>query len=86
MEAENSQGILALAAEVSQHVRHPLDALEIAALIESLGVTDEAALRRYGAADIFELAETILDCVRLLVANESEESQGRSIRTQATSA
>lgn len=86
MDPERSQAILALAADVSQHVVRPVDSLEITALIESLGVTDEIAVRRYGASDTFELAETILDCVRKLLVRDSEESQRQPIPAQANSA
>jgi hypothetical protein len=53
-----------LAAEITQRVKQPIDSLEIAALIESLGVTDEVATRRYGARDVFDLAETVFEQLR----------------------
>jgi hypothetical protein len=40
-------------------VRWPIDALEVTALLESLGITDEVAARRYGARDVFLLAEEV---------------------------
>jgi hypothetical protein len=51
--------IATLASEVLGRVRWPIDALEVTALLESLGITDEVAARRYGARDVFLLAEEV---------------------------
>lgn len=48
-----------LAARVSQRLPLPIDYLEIAALLESMGVTDGVARRRFGMADTFALAEVV---------------------------
>ena len=42
----------------------PLDPLELAACLESMGVTDEVAVQRYGAPDVFALAEAALQILR----------------------
>jgi len=55
---------VALADEIRQLVSRPVDALEVAALIESLGITDEIARRRYGASDTFALGECALSMLR----------------------
>ncbi len=58
------QGIAALAAEIAQRDPHPIDELEVTALLESSGVTDAVACQRYGAADVFHLAGLVLARVR----------------------
>jgi hypothetical protein len=55
-----------LVKEVASRIPLPVDALEITAMLESLGVTDELARRRYGAADAFDLAEQVLVEARAL--------------------
>ncbi|MBV8528816.1 MAG: GT4 family glycosyltransferase PelF [Candidatus Dormibacteraeota bacterium] len=57
--AEFEPAVAALAVEVAQRVRFPLEDLEIAAVLESMAISDMVAQQRYGAADVFELAETI---------------------------
>ncbi|GAA1349070.1 hypothetical protein [Saccharothrix algeriensis] len=37
----------------------PVDELQVAAVLESQGVTDDAAVERYGTADVFELAQEV---------------------------
>ncbi|MBP2336728.1 hypothetical protein JOF41_002906 [Saccharothrix coeruleofusca] len=37
----------------------PVDELQVAALLESQGVTDQAAVEQYGAADVFALAQEV---------------------------
>ena len=49
-----------LATEVRRRDPHPVDALEVAALIESAGVTDVIAAESYGYADTFRLADDVL--------------------------
>jgi hypothetical protein len=56
-----------LVSEVTRRIPLPIDGLEITALLESLGITDELARRRYGAADTFDLAEKVLISARMSV-------------------
>jgi hypothetical protein len=51
--------IASLATQVLGRVRWPIDALEVTALLESLGITDEVAAQRYNARDVFLLAEEV---------------------------
>lgn len=37
----------------------PVDALEVTALLESLGVTDQVAMQRYRSSDVFTLGEEV---------------------------
>jgi hypothetical protein len=53
-----------LAGEVRRRVPQPIDTLEIAAVIESMGVTDSVAREDYGADDCFELADLVFELVR----------------------
>ncbi len=53
-----------LATEITQRVRQPIDSLEVTALLESHGITNEVATRRYGARDVFELAEAVFERLR----------------------
>ena len=46
------------------HTSPPVDSLEVAALMESTGITDEVATERYGAADVFDLAAAALGSLR----------------------
>jgi hypothetical protein len=48
-----------LVEEIGRRVPQPIDVLEIAAVIESMGVTDPVAAEDYGVASSFELAEQI---------------------------
>ena len=48
-----------LAAEVGQRDAQPIDSLEVAAVLESIGITDEVALNRCGAPDVFALAAAV---------------------------
>jgi hypothetical protein len=52
-----------LAREVSRRVPQPLDSFEVAAVIESMGITDPVAAEDYGARDVFELADRIFATV-----------------------
>ncbi len=60
----HAEAIARLATEVAQRDRQPIDALEITAIIESLGVTDEVAQQRYGADDAFVLGEAVFDYLK----------------------
>ncbi len=55
--AEGSQDWASLRAELAARVPQPVDSLELAAVLESLGITDTTAAARYGARNTFELAE-----------------------------
>jgi hypothetical protein len=50
--------------EVDARVPQPVDALEIAAVIESMGVTDAVAKEDYAAVDGFDLAEHVFGAIR----------------------
>ncbi len=52
--------IRALAEEVMQRDAQPIDYLEVTAVLESLGITDDVASAHYGAPDTFALAERVL--------------------------
>jgi hypothetical protein len=56
-----------LLAEVIRRVPLPIDGLEITALLESLGITDELARGRYGAVDAFDLADKVLARARMWI-------------------
>ena len=49
----------ALVEEVHKACAQPLNILQVTALLESAGVTDTIARRRYGYTDVFALAESI---------------------------
>ncbi len=69
-----------LAREIMRRVAQPVDSLEIAALLESMGLTDEVATRRYGARDTFDLAEAVLD--RLKATGLPSKSKEREPKPQ----
>lgn len=48
-----------LAATIQERCRQPINSLQIAALLESAGITDAIAQRRYGYQDVFTLAEWV---------------------------
>jgi len=60
----DSAALHALANQVRQRDPLPIDYLEVTAVLESLGITDEVATNRYGAPHTFGLAEVVLDVVR----------------------
>lgn len=51
--------LASLVAEISSVCPRPVDSLQIAALLESTGVTDSVAQERYGHGNVFELARVI---------------------------
>ena len=53
----------ALVDQVEPRIPQPIDALEVTAVLESIGYTDSVAVR-YGAADSFGLGEAVLDELR----------------------
>ena len=61
----DASGVAELAVQVARRVPLPVDSLEITAILESLGVTDGVAARRYGAPDVFSLADAVLAQMRL---------------------
>ena len=63
--AMDTDAILGLADEMAIRVPLPVDALEITAVIESWGITDEVATQRYGTPDVFCLADEVLTQMRL---------------------
>jgi hypothetical protein len=54
----------ALVEEVIARVPQPVDTLEIAAVLESMGITDAVAIEDYGATSSFQLAERVIVLVR----------------------
>lgn len=53
-----------MADEVMRHCPQPLDFLEVTAIIESFGTTDDIARHQYGAPDTFALAKAVLAIIR----------------------
>lgn len=53
-----------LVEEVRDRLLRPVDALEVAAMIESTGVTDTRARKEFGANDTFALAEAVFTTLR----------------------
>lgn len=49
--------LIALEAQLAERIPQPLEALELAAVIESTGVTDEIARSNYDSENVFRLAE-----------------------------
>jgi polysaccharide biosynthesis protein PelF len=60
----NKAQIAALAADVAARSNQLLDVYETTALVESIGVTDEVAAKRYGVPDTFALGEAVLSELR----------------------
>lgn len=63
----------------------PVDSLEVAALLESIGITDQIAVSRYRAADVFEVAEAVYGWLRdtggqTIWPREEEETQSGWLR------
>lgn len=56
--------IAALAIDIAQRNVQPIDALEVTALLEASGVTDDVAQQRYGAPDVFMLGEAVLAAIK----------------------
>lgn len=59
--------------ELAARISQPVDSLELAAVIESHGITDNVALEHYGAESTFDLAEQIFPAV---LAEASTSSAG----------
>ncbi len=64
MSADDPGKIDLLARNVRARVPQPIDVLEVAAVIESMGITDTVATEDYGVSDAFELADQIFESVR----------------------
>lgn len=60
----HGSSILSLAAEAAQRGAQPLEGLEVAAILESIGVTDEVAAQRYGAPDVFALGDAVFAAIQ----------------------
>ncbi len=58
------EALCVLAGELADRVDQPIDSLEIAAVLESLGVVDDVARDRYGAHHTFHLADAVYPLVR----------------------
>ncbi len=68
-----------LAVAVRVRTAHPVDSLEVAAAIESAGVTDAVARQKYGFRDIFGLADAVF--VALRATPDAAAGQQRSTVT-----
>ena len=64
MSADEPNKVDLLARNVRERVPQPIDVLEIAAVIESMGITDAVAMEDYGVSDGFELAGMVFESVR----------------------
>jgi hypothetical protein len=58
--AQRGRLVARLVREVREQVSSPVDELQLTALLESRGITDEVAAQRYAASDVFGLAEDVL--------------------------
>ena len=63
-EAAGEAAVADLVRTVAATVPHPVDALEVATVIEANGVSDAVARVRYGAHDVFALGEELLTRLR----------------------
>lgn len=63
-----------LVGELAARVPHPVDPLELTAVIESLGITDELAAGSYGSEDTFELGERAYASLATRRPRETSES------------
>ena len=59
-----AQEILGLAAEVAQRSVQPVEGLEVTAVLESIGVTDDVASQRFGAPDVFALGDAVFETIK----------------------
>jgi glycosyltransferase involved in cell wall biosynthesis len=58
-QSTHASALAMVTAEVARRDTEPIDALEVTALMESMGITDEVAVQRYGAPDAFELGNAV---------------------------
>ena len=75
--SEPERSVTILARAVRRRVTQPVDVLEIAAVLESGGITDTIAAQDYGALDTFDLAERVFAILR-----ERAPRQGGNARTE----
>lgn len=85
-------GLLAeLAEEILTKRRCPEDTYEVAALLESLGITDRVAKERYGVPDVFQLSERLWPLLQPagtpqpVLITEDRSSLGQRLRRGARS-
>jgi hypothetical protein len=64
--------VAGLVVDIAERVPQPLDRFEIAAVIESTGVTDPVARDDYGYDDVFALADVVFPAVLARNANQNE--------------
>lgn len=65
---EEKESLGGLAAAVMETTRSPRDSYEVAALLESMGWTDDQARAAFGQENVFELARDVLDVCKARVA------------------
>jgi hypothetical protein len=68
---DRSALLAALCNDVLARSRYPIDALEVTALLESSGITDDLVVRCYETTDVFALAEEVLARVRTTLADNA---------------
>ncbi|MFN8472649.1 MAG: GT4 family glycosyltransferase PelF [Anaerolineae bacterium] len=69
----NGALLAALVADIETRVPRPIDSLEITAVLESIGITDEVARQYYGMEDTFALALAVLQQLRKSSSGHSPE-------------
>jgi uncharacterized membrane protein YccF (DUF307 family) len=69
-----------LAKSLARQVPRPLDPLELAAVIESMGITDAVAQEQYHADNGFALAERVFPLVHARAADYHESELSRGVR------
>lgn len=60
-----------LAEEVHSVCQQPIDVLQVAALLETAGITDHSAMMRYGHGSVFDLATSVMRCMAAPAAGRS---------------
>jgi polysaccharide biosynthesis protein PelF len=50
-----------IASEIARHQGEPIDALEVTALLETLGYNDRRAAKQFGVRDVFDLGEQVFE-------------------------
>jgi hypothetical protein len=58
--------------EIARAIARPLNVQQVAALLETAGVTDAQALSRYGYTDVFALAQDVAEAMWALPVEEDE--------------
>ena len=72
---------VALVRQLAARIPHPVAVMELAAVIESIGINDAVASEDYGCSDVFELAERLFP----LVVRSSEVNRSRAAVSSRTS-